>query len=70
MQPQRGAMARILIIDDDDYTRAALRRALERASHTVIEACNGREGLRLYRFVHLSASLLKPLLARHTLTTC
>lgn len=41
-------MARMLLIDDDDYARAALRRALERAGHSVIEAADGREGIRCY----------------------
>jgi CheY-like chemotaxis protein len=42
-------MAAILLIDDDAPTRVALHRALERAGHTVLKACNGRAGLRLYR---------------------
>lgn len=42
-------MAQILLIDDDDHTRTALRRVLEHAGYTVLEAANGREGLRLYR---------------------
>lgn len=42
-------MARILIIEDDDHARAALRRTLERAGYTVLEAANGREGLQRYR---------------------
>ncbi len=42
-------MARVLLIDDDDQTRAVLRQVLERAGHTILEAADGREGLRLYR---------------------
>jgi DNA-binding NtrC family response regulator len=41
-------MAQILIIDDDDHARAVLRQALERAGHSVLEAADGREGLRVY----------------------
>ena len=49
-------MARILIIDDDDPLRAVLRMALEHHGHTVIEACNGQEGLEL--FEHADADLV------------
>lgn len=42
-------MARILIIDDDDNVRRLLRRLFEREGQTVLEAADGREGLRLYR---------------------
>ena len=41
------AMARVLIIDDDNQVRSALRRWLERAGHDAFEAENGNEGLRL-----------------------
>jgi CheY-like chemotaxis protein len=34
-------MATILVIDDEPALRAAMRRALERAGHTVLEAANG-----------------------------
>ncbi len=40
-------MARILLIDDDDSVRAMLRLTLTHAGHTVIEARNGKEGLKL-----------------------
>jgi two-component system response regulator MprA len=36
---------RILVIEDDDAVRAALRRALVLARYEVIEAANGQEGL-------------------------
>jgi CheY-like chemotaxis protein len=42
-------MARILIMDDEDSFRIALRQLLESWGHEVIEARNGREGLARYR---------------------
>jgi len=42
-------MATILIIDDDHQIRALLRKTLEKAGYNVIEARNGKEGLRLFR---------------------
>lgn len=39
-------MSRILIIDDEEVIRRALRSILERAGHTVLDAPNGREGMR------------------------
>jgi DNA-binding response OmpR family regulator len=41
-------MARILLIDDDDYVRAMLRLTLIHFGHVVIEARNGKEGLALF----------------------
>ncbi len=41
-------MARILVIDDDEASRAILRDMLEEAHHEVVEATNGEDGLRLY----------------------
>ena len=41
-------MARILVIDDDPDARRALRRMLEHAGHEVINAPDGRVGVRLY----------------------
>ncbi|MFQ5824452.1 MAG: response regulator [bacterium] len=40
-------MAKILIIDDDDEARATIREMLERESFEVIEASNGKEGLKM-----------------------
>ncbi len=40
-------MAKILVIDDDEAMRSVLRRGLETAGHSVLEAANGAEGLRL-----------------------
>ena len=42
-------MARILVIDDDGQVRGAIRRILERAGHTVLDAADGEAGIRLYR---------------------
>jgi CheY-like chemotaxis protein len=42
-------MALILIIDDDVQIRAMLRRILGRAGYEVVEAPDGRQGIRLHR---------------------
>jgi DNA-binding response OmpR family regulator len=42
-------MARILLIEDNDPVRALLRESLVLEGHTVIEACDGGEGLHLFR---------------------
>jgi CheY-like chemotaxis protein len=42
-------MARILIIEDDDLLRDVLAKALELAGHEVTQACNGQEGVDLFR---------------------
>lgn len=42
-------MAHILIIDDDALIRKILRQALEREGHKIVDASNGREGIRLQR---------------------
>jgi CheY-like chemotaxis protein len=39
----------ILIIDDDEPTRAFLRQVLEKAGYLVMEASNGQAGLRQFR---------------------
>ena len=44
-------MARILVIDDDNLVRMALREILEAAGHRVEEASNGKVGVDLYRKV-------------------
>ena len=41
-------MPRILIIEDDDSLRYMLRLSLEVTGHTVAEARDGKEGLKLY----------------------
>jgi len=40
-------VATVLVIDDEEMVRATLRLALEAAGHRVLEAGNGRDGLRL-----------------------
>jgi CheY-like chemotaxis protein len=42
-------MARILIIDDDDPFRTQLRPLVEAWGYEVVEAWDGREGIRAYR---------------------
>ncbi len=42
-------MPRILIIDDDAFMRLALRHALERRGHQVVEAGDGKAGLAVYK---------------------
>lgn len=42
-------MASLLIIDDDDTIRSLLGNFLSSAGHTVREAADGDEGLKLYR---------------------
>lgn len=44
----RPTMARILLIDDDADMRGMLRETLAHFGHTVIEACDGKEGLDLF----------------------
>ncbi|MDP6037692.1 MAG: response regulator, partial [Candidatus Latescibacteria bacterium] len=39
----------ILIVDDDEPTRASVRAMLEPAGYNVIEASDGEVGLNLYR---------------------
>lgn len=41
-------MARILLIDDDDDMRTMLSLTLTHFGHTVVEAHNGKEGLKLF----------------------
>ena len=45
---EKTSMARILVIDDDDSIRVALRKILEIEGHEVVDATNGVHGLRLY----------------------
>src|SRR2546430_17573829 len=43
----RGAVARILVMDDDGTLRGAIRVALEAAGYEGLEAADGQAGLRL-----------------------
>jgi len=42
-------MGRILVVDDDESMRAALRLLLEGMGHKVVEAGNGLEGVAAFR---------------------
>jgi two-component system, chemotaxis family, chemotaxis protein CheY len=42
-------MATVLIIDDDPLMRLTIKRILLSAEHEVLEACDGREGLEVFR---------------------
>jgi CheY-like chemotaxis protein len=42
-------MPKLLLIDDDDLFRSMLCATLEEIGHTVTEARNGNEGLKLYQ---------------------
>jgi DNA-binding response OmpR family regulator len=42
-------MAKVLIIDDDDWMRRMLSRTLAAAQHQVLEAANGLDGVRKFR---------------------
>ena len=42
-------MTRILVMDDDEYFRRALRVILESTGYEVVEAADGAAGVRLYR---------------------
>lgn len=44
-----STVARILIIDDDDRLRGAVRELLSDEGHEVVEARDGTEGIRAYR---------------------
>ena len=46
-------MAKILLIDDDESIRKLLRTVLRSMGHAVIEASNGRDGLKLCSEVDL-----------------
>jgi CheY-like chemotaxis protein len=41
-------MANILVIDDEEPIRAIIRRGLERVGHTIVEASDGADGVRLF----------------------
>lgn len=41
-----GMMPSILIIDDDESLRASMRRTLRKEEYTIIEASEGRQGMK------------------------
>lgn len=45
--PKNSAL--ILVIDDDRIMRRLIRQAMEREGYRVVEACDGQEGLELYK---------------------
>ena len=45
-------MKRILVIEDDDSVRKLIRRILEGAGYTVLEAPDGVQGVQVYREQH------------------
>ena len=49
-------MAKILIVDDEEHVRAALKQVLERAGYEVVVAATGNEGLELMK--HEGADLV------------
>lgn len=38
-------MARVLVVDDEEFIRFTLRQMLEKAGHEVVEAVNGQDAL-------------------------
>lgn len=49
MMPEQHNQIRILIIDDDECMRYSLRRILEAEQYSVLEACDGDEGIKTFR---------------------
>ena len=49
-------MAKIMIVDDEEHVRAALKQVLERAGYEVVVAATGNEGLELMK--HEGADLV------------
>lgn len=44
-------MARVLVVDDEKDLRAAIRRQLEGANHTVVEAADGNAAVQVFRML-------------------
>ena len=42
-------MAKILVTDDAAFMRTVIKGALEKEGHEIIEACNGREMIDMYK---------------------
>ena len=51
-------MANILLIDDNDLVLFALRQALMRGNHTVLEAATARHGLILFETENVDLTIL------------
>lgn len=51
-------MAKILIVDDDRFTRLAVEKYLKSLGHEVLTAGNGRDGLQIARTEHPDLILL------------
>ena len=49
VEKKPGSMAHILLIDDDAQIRTMLRQILETEGYEVVDASNGKEGIKLYR---------------------
>jgi CheY-like chemotaxis protein len=47
-RPEKAALAKILVVDDDVAVQATIRILLERAGHIVDAASDGRKGLALF----------------------
>jgi two-component system cell cycle sensor histidine kinase/response regulator CckA len=56
--PEERIVCRVLVVEDDDAVRAAIRRVLERAGCTVYEAAHGIQGLALLRELELPPDLV------------
>jgi CheY-like chemotaxis protein len=48
LRPEKAALAKILVVDDDVAVQATIRILLERAGHIVDAASDGRKGLALF----------------------
>ena len=43
------SVAVIMVVDDDEQVRKLIRKILEREGHTVVDACDGRDGCSKFR---------------------
>jgi len=58
MEEGGTAMARIVVLDDEESIRLILRKVLEGAGHQVEEAANGIEGLALMGEKHFDLAII------------
>jgi len=49
VSPPRQGRGTILVVDDEDFVRSLAQRMLERLGFAVLTACDGREGIEIYR---------------------